>query len=317
MTEIAYTNDDYILTEMPYKKEIKILYDNYDLTNIRYFEHVANREKVNSRKMLLKLFVCNGQCCKDIQQKQFYKCKLEEERDKCSRAIEISHCPYITLLLLLNEPRRKSSNYNQWINIIKLLELRKKYGLYTDYVFNNLQKNISIEVYKVLKTIPEFSLKHIFNIQYDIDEIYDLIKKDRELDINKIFHKSVNNHFECSLLDCYINDIKEYRDFLTCRFFREDDDIKYYEWKIEHKNDIMFADIGEYYYFTNAVYYPHKFTKDGLFFISATCEENLYYGNLSFKKLDLKQVIEYLKLHNIFSNKYINYFTIEKLEELV
>lgn len=313
----TYTSDDFILTEMPYKKETKILYDNYDLTNIRYFEHVDNREKINSRKMILKLFVCNGQCCKDTIQKQFYKCKLEEKRNEYSKSFEISHCPYIKLLLLLNEPRRKSSNYNQWTSMIQLLELRKKYGLYTDYVFNNLQKNISIEVYKVLKTIPEFSLKHIFNMQYNIEEIYDLIKQDRELDINRIFNKCTNNHFEYSLLNCYINDVKEYRDFLTCRFFREEEDIKYYEWKTEHKNDIMFIDIGDYYYFTNSIYCPQKDISEELFSISATCKDRTYYGYFSFKKSDIKQVIDYLKSHRIFSNQYINYFTIEKLEELI
>ena len=302
--------------EMPYKTETKIIYDNYDLTNIRYYEHVSN-DKINSRKMMLKLYVCNGQCCNDSNQKSFYKCKLEYIKDQCYNSMYINNCPYITLLLLLNEPRKNSANFDQWFNILNLFSLRKKYGLYTDYVYKNKNKNVSIEVYKVLKTIPEFSLKNVYHNKYDLEDIYKAIKENKEIDIKSFLPHGAVNHFEYSLLQCYKDDITEYRDFLTCRIFRDAEDIKYFEWKSEHKDYPVVIDIGEYYMFANNTYHPDKYISDKLFTISSTFKENDYVGYLSFKKSDIYDVIKYLQSHDLFANNFINRYTIEKLNELI
>lgn len=298
----------------PYQQSTSIVLGQYNITNIWYYGFTRKENVINSTKQVLNLYICKGECCTDEKERQFYKCKLNANS---TNETLCQCCPYIRYVLQINEPRKKSATYKAWQKALKLLELRQLFGLYTDYVYENIDKDINIDLYAKLKVIPEFSLKHLYNLQYNIEEIYSLLKEDPKRDISSLIpNRYYNTYFENQLYKLYKDDVKEYQNFLNCRVFMDAEDINYLEWKAQHINDKILISIGDYYMFNTITYNTKHFLDSQLFSVSAI-QTDSYTAFLSFKKKDIRAVAEYVQKNNLFSYNFFNRYVKEYFQQIL
>lgn len=290
--------DEYINQPLPI---IKV--NNIDINDIYYYSITScERLMENSKKKMLIVYKCSGECLND---KEYHTCKMHQ-LNLSDHAI--LNCPYMTEVVQLKEPRKNSKDFALWKYIQKYLTYRTTFGKYAQYLCLNDQKRVSDELYKKLRKIPEFSLKRAFKCSYDLEEIKEKI--DQDIKYSWYLYRHINNSvFFNSLADHYDQELEHHRSVCNCRIFLDKKESDYLNWK-DHQIDKL-IEIGDYYFIDFNIYglknvpdYIHL-RKDNIV------------KNISFLKKDIKLACAFFRDISKTNESYIYRYITELLENII
>ena len=227
-----------------YTKPINIMYENHNLSFINTYELVSKSSF--SRKKILKCHACAGKCS------TIPKCQIDNYY-----SLNIHSCPYYYFSIELAEPRKNSSSYNDWNDIVLKLQLKQTFGKYAAWVFENKDIDyISEEEFNQLKEIDVFSLEKLTGSHLSYDKILDLIEENpNNSEINELYlhnQTGVSISLVNTLINIYVDLIKRSRDVRSLCSFMSEEDQSYEAFKRGHKELII--QVGEYYVTTDNIY---------------------------------------------------------------
>lgn len=225
-------------------RPIVITYEDHNLSFINTYELVSKSS--HSSKRILKCHACTGKCS------TMPKCQLDNYH-----SLNIRSCPYYYFSIELEEPRKNSSLYNDWYNVVLKLQLKQAFGKYAAWVFENKDVDyISEEEFNQLKEIEVFSLEKLTGSSLSYDKILEaILENPNNPEINELY---LYNQIEVKiplinvLINVYKDLIQRSRDVRSLCSFMSEEDKSYEVFKRGHKELII--KLGEYYLTTDNVY---------------------------------------------------------------
>lgn len=225
-------------------RPIVITYEDHNLSFINTYELVSKSSF--SRKKVLKCHACAGKCS------TMPKCQIDNYY-----SLNIHSCPYYYFSIELTEPRKNSSSYNDWNDIVLKLQLKQAFGKYAAWVFENKDVDyISEEEFNQLKEIDVFSLERLTGSRLSYDKILELILENpNNSEINELYlhnQTGISVPLINTLINTYVDLIKRSRDVRSLCSFMSEEDQSYEAFKRGHKELII--QLGEYYVTTDTIY---------------------------------------------------------------
>lgn len=290
MEKEQYADDVYIYSNS------NLTINNINLKDVYYFECPYR----NETKRVLNLYQCSGEC---LSNNANHKCKLAASS---TTRFYIHSCPYLIDITSINEPRRESKPYVLWHYIYKYLQYRLSFGKYADYLSNNDNCIVSEQLYNKLKTIPEFSMKHVFRAECDLDDMKKKIQNNIQykfylsLPFDTVFFQSLRKH--------YLDELQYHKDVYSCRILVDKDTADYLAWK--DNQNYPLADIGNYYLILYDLHHIGMLP-DFLHINTTFTTEQIAF----FRKEDIQQVYSFFQ--NNYTRNYMYHYITECLEKLL
>ena len=284
----------------PLKKCKPILtFDNRDLSATYFF----NTESfTKSKKKTLYCFMCKGQCIKNNEK---HHCLLAEKERYVFDEL-ICSCPYYVVTMSIKEPRANNYLFNDFHNLILKLKLRKQFGDYTDWIFeNNNVKIITDEDFNEIRQIEEFGLKNLINSKWSFDELINKIDSDPHTAWEQELNWFPAGKYQSTMLETLLNKYREklinYREGRLLRPFMEQSEIDYERFR--ESNKIKILEINDYYIineFWSSYLWPYA-VKDHKDIKSINGKHPRYF---SFLKTDIDLVISYAQSFSVDNSCY-------------
>ena len=232
----------------PYKKKFNFILGKYDLNDIALF-NLRSCEKAHSKKRELVCYKCFHTCCKTQEDRERGYCQLY----KFWRFN--SSCPYISSSFIIKQPNKNSKQLSEWEEFSGRQTLRYRLKDYAQYVLDNKDHIVDIDLFHILEKIPEFSIQNLFNSSLSYEEFEDKLEKNINWPIKKWPRLVLPFYcnFLVSLKELYLQKMHNYYDGLKCRIFLDEEEANYLKWK-DQQDEPAFIKVGNYFIFPHYLY---------------------------------------------------------------